>query len=101
MQGLVEDYFLWGGSETKNVAGLVVDNFYMSHYDEFYYLPPGGRYTEWTERDAAFALMGLIAYYEATNDTTYLAKATERINSFAPDAIGPRRHGMGAQSLRP
>jgi len=81
VQGLVDDYFFWGGSETKSVAGIVVNNFYMTHYDEFYYLPPGGRYTEWTERDAAFALMGLIAYYEATNNPTYLDKATARINS--------------------
>jgi hypothetical protein len=80
VRGLVDDYFLWGSQETKNVAGLVVDNFYMTHDDIYYYLPPGSS-AFWTEREPAFALIGLVAYYEATNDPTYLNRATQRVDS--------------------
>jgi len=80
VRGLVDDYFLWGNQETKNVAGVVVDNFYMTHDDEFYYLAPGST-AFWTEREPAFALIGLVAYYEATNDMTYLDEATQRVDS--------------------
>ena len=79
IQGLVNDYFLWGGSETKDVAGLVADYFYMTHSDDYYYQAPGVS-EFWTEREPAFALLGLITYYEATNDTTYLNKAKQRID---------------------
>ena len=79
-QGLVDDYFLWGSDESKDVAGLIADNFYMTHSDFYYYLAPGER-GFWTEREPAFALLGLLAYYEATNDVTYLNKATQRVDS--------------------
>ena len=80
VRGLVDDYFLWGSQETKDVAGIVVDNFYMTHDDIYYYLPPGSA-AFWTEREPAFALIGLVAYYEATNDTAYLNRATQRVDS--------------------
>jgi hypothetical protein len=80
VRGLVDDYFLWGSEEAKDVAGIVVDNFYMTHDDIFYYLPPGSS-EFWTEREPAFALIGLVAYYEATNDPTYLNRATQRVDS--------------------
>ena len=80
VRGLVDDYFLWGGEEAKSVAGIVVDNFFMTHDNTFYYLPPGST-AFWTEREAGFALIGLLAYHEATNDMTYLDRATQRVDS--------------------
>jgi len=80
VQGLVDDYFFWGHNETRDVAGIVVDNFYMTHPDKFYYVAPGQRNGLWTEREPGFALIGLVAYYEATNDPTYLTRATERVD---------------------
>jgi hypothetical protein len=83
IQGLVDDYFLWGNDESKNVAGIIADHFYMTHSDTFYYLAPGERWEHWNERDPAFALLGLVTYYEATNDISYLDKAQERIDLLA------------------
>jgi hypothetical protein len=80
IQGLVDDYFLWGCDESKIVAGIVADYFYMTHSDTFYYLAPGERWEHWNERDPAFSLLGLVTYFEATNDVTYLSGAQDRIN---------------------
>jgi hypothetical protein len=80
VQGLVDDYFLWGGQESLDVAGIIVDNFFMAHSDTFYYLAPGERWQHWNERDPAFALLGLVAYYEAVNDISYLNEAKRRID---------------------
>lgn len=80
IQGLVDDYLLWGGDESKSVAGIIADNFYMTHSDTFYYLAPGERWEHWNERDPAFSLLGLVTYYEATNDINYLNKAEERFD---------------------
>jgi hypothetical protein len=71
---------LWGSQEVRDVAGIIVDNFHMTHADSFYYVPPGSS-AFWTEREPAFALIGLVAFYEASNDPIYLDRATERIDS--------------------
>ena len=81
IQGLVDDYFFWGHEESRDVAGLVADYFYMTHADKYYYIGPGERVGHWTEREPAFALLGLVAYYEATNDPTYLNRAQERMDA--------------------
>lgn len=80
VESLVEDYFFFGDEESKRVAGLVVDNFYMLHADSWYYVAPNSR-GFWTEREAGFAVLGLVSYYEATNNTTYLNKARDRVQS--------------------
>jgi len=79
IQGLVDDYFFWGDEESKRVSGLIADNFYMKHEDRWYYKAPGER-GFWTEREAAFALLGLVAHFEATNDPVYLETAKRRID---------------------
>jgi hypothetical protein len=77
-EGLVSDYFMFGDPEALRVSGLIVDNFYMPHDDDFYYRGPGAR-GWWTEREPAFALMGILAQYEATGNVTYLNRLRERI----------------------
>ena len=79
-QGLVSDYFMFGDEEAKRVAGVVVDNFYMPFASSWFYKAPNTR-GFWTEREAAFALIGMIAYYEATRGSNYLNTITTRINS--------------------
>jgi len=79
-QGLISDYFMFGDEEDKRVSGLVVDNFYMPHDPRFYYLAPNTR-GWWTEREAAFSIIGTLAHYEATNDSTYINKVKERVAS--------------------
>jgi hypothetical protein len=79
-QGLISDYFMFGDEEAKRVSALVVDNFYMQHANIYYYLAPTAR-AWWTEREAAFALIGILAQYEATNNPIYLNKAKERVTS--------------------
>jgi hypothetical protein len=79
-QGLVQDYFMFGDEEAKRVSGLITDNFYMTHEAGYYYIAPNTR-GWWTEREPAFALIGLLAHYEATNDPKYLAKARERVTA--------------------
>jgi hypothetical protein len=79
-QGLVSDYFMFGDEESRRVSGLVVDNFYMPHNDNHYYRAPNGR-GFWTEREAAFALIGILAHYEATGDAAYLNRVKQRVAS--------------------
>lgn len=71
VQGLAYDTLLWGDQESKRVAGLVTDNFYMPHADSWYYKAPNTR-GMWTEREGAFALLGIINYYQITNNIKYL-----------------------------
>ena len=77
-QGLVQDFFMFGDEEARNVSAIVVDNFYMPHASGWYYQAPNSR-GFWTEREAAFALNGILAHYEATGNVTYLNRARLRI----------------------
>jgi hypothetical protein len=79
-QGLVQDYFMFGDEQARNVSGLIVDNFYMTHGDGNYYKAPQTR-GFWTEREAGFAVNGIMAHYEATGNVTYLNKVRERVTS--------------------
>lgn len=79
-QGLVQDYFMFGDEEARNVSGLIVDNFYMPHPAGNYYLAPNTR-GFWTEREAAFALIGILAHYEATGNVAYLNRVRDRVAS--------------------
>ena len=77
-QGLILDYFMFGDEEAKRVSGLVVDYFYIPYADRRFYIAPNTR-GFWTEREAAFALRGILAHYEATNDSAYLNEARRKI----------------------
>jgi hypothetical protein len=77
-QGLIDDYFMFGDEEAKRVSGLVVDNFYMPQPEGVYYKAPNTR-GWWTEREPAFALIGLMAHYEGTGNAVYLNRAKERV----------------------
>ena len=79
-QGLVSDWLMFGDEEARRVSGLVVDNFYMRHADSWYYKAPNAR-GMWTEREAAFALIGILAQYEATGNDVYLNKVRDRVAS--------------------
>lgn len=80
VDSLVRDYMFWGDEESLRVAGLVVTNFYAPHASSWYYKAPKTR-GFWTEREAAFAQLGLIAYYEATGNQTYLNLVRDRVHS--------------------
>jgi len=77
-QGLIYDYFMFGDEEDKRVSGIVVDNFYVPHADVYYYKAPGTR-GWWTEREPAFSLIGMLAHYQATGDTSYIERVRDRI----------------------
>ena len=79
--GLVDDYFFWGDDSSKAVGGLVADTFYVYYPDSMYYVAPGQNPGFWSEREPAFPLIGLMAYYEATNDPSYLDIVHGRIDS--------------------
>ena len=78
VQALVYDYFFFGDAEARRVAGLIVDNFLMQHGDSYYYVAPNTR-RAWTEREPAYALMGILAYYEATGNAAYLREVQRRV----------------------
>jgi parallel beta-helix repeat protein len=79
---LVRDYFMWGDDESLRVAKLIVDSFYIAYGDQqnWWYKAPNER-GFWTEREPAFALLGIVAYYEASGDATYLERARTRVAS--------------------
>lgn len=79
-QGLIQDYFMFGDEQARNVSALIVDNFYMTHAATWYYKAPNSR-GFWTEREAAFALIGIMAHYEATGNQTYLNRVRDRVAS--------------------
>ena len=71
---------MFGDEEARNVSAIVVDNFYMPHDSGWYYKAPNTR-GFWTEREAAFALIGIMAHYEATGNQTYLNRVRDRVAS--------------------
>lgn len=78
-QGLVQDYFMFGDEQDVAVSRLVVEKFYMSpSYSWWFHKAPGTR-GFWTEREPAFALIGILALYEATLEDKYLDFATNAI----------------------
>jgi hypothetical protein len=79
-QGLVQDYFMFGDEEARSVSALVVDHFYMPHAESWYYKAPGTR-GFWTEREAAFSLIGILAHYEATGTQAYLDRVRDRVHA--------------------
>ncbi len=79
-EGLIQDFFMFGDEESRNVSALVVDNFYMPHADSWYYKAPNTR-GFWTEREAAFSLIGTLAHYEGTGNTAYLNRVRDRVAS--------------------
>jgi hypothetical protein len=81
IQGLVDDYFFWGDERSRDVGGIVADTFYVRYPDSFYYVAPGQNPGFWSEREPAFPLIGLMAYYEATNNPVYLDIVRGRIDS--------------------
>jgi hypothetical protein len=79
-QGLIQDFFMFGDEEARNVSAIVVDNFYMPHADTWYYKAPNTR-GFWTEREAAFSLIGTLAHYEGTGNVAYLNRVRDRVAS--------------------
>jgi hypothetical protein len=79
-QGLIQDFFMFGDEDARNVSALVVDNFYMPHAASWYYKAPNTR-GFWTEREAAFSLIGIMAHYEGTGNAAYLDRVRERVAS--------------------
>ena len=79
-QGLIQDFFMFGDEEARNVSAMVVDNLYMPHADSWYYKAPNTRGL-WTEREAAFSLIGMLAHYEGTGNTVYLNRVRDRVAS--------------------
>jgi hypothetical protein len=79
-QGLIQDFFMFGDEEARNVSGIVVDNFYMPHADSWYYKAPNTR-GFWTEREAAFSLIGILAHYEGTGNVVYMNRVRDRVAS--------------------
>lgn len=79
-QGLIQDFFMFGDEEARNVSALIVDNFYMPHEASWYYKAPNTR-GFWTEREAAFSLIGILAHYEGTGNVTYLNRVRDRVAS--------------------
>ncbi|MFN0064460.1 MAG: hypothetical protein ACKVPX_18305 [Myxococcaceae bacterium] len=79
LQGLSQDYLMFGDEEAKNVSALVADNFYRSStFSWWWYKAPNSR-GFWTEREPAFALNGILAHYEITGDVSYLNFARDRV----------------------
>lgn len=79
-EGLIQDFFMFGDEQARNVSAIVVDNFYMPHADSWYYKAPNTR-GFWTEREAAFALIGILAHYEGTGNTAHLNRVRDRVAS--------------------
>jgi hypothetical protein len=55
--GLIQDYFMFGDEQARQASAIVVDNVYMPHSESWYYKAPNTR-GFWTEREAAFSLIG-------------------------------------------
>ncbi|HEX2445066.1 MAG TPA: hypothetical protein VHJ77_14065 [Vicinamibacterales bacterium] len=79
-QGLIQDYFMFGDEQARQASAIVVDNFYLPHAESWYYKAPNTR-GFWTEREAAFSLIGIMAHYEGTGNAVYLNKVRDRVAS--------------------
>ena len=74
VEALVDDYLLTGDERSKEVAGWMADHLkrYFPPSKAFY---PKGATNFWTEREAAFPFLGILAYYGITGDPVYRAAA--------------------------
>lgn len=76
VQAMVDDYLLTGDNKSLVVAG------YMAEYLKNNFAPSKAFYPKnatyfWTEREAAFPFLGILAYYELTGEKEYLKLAQE------------------------
>lgn len=80
LQAMVDDYLLTGDEKSLLIAR------YMAEYLKNNYRPEKAFYPKtakgfWTEREAAFPLLGIVTYYELTGEKEYLAAADAIMNN--------------------
>jgi len=76
IEALADDYLLTGDPRSLKVAGYMAE--YLKHslkpQDAFY---PKNAQRFWTEREIAFPFLGVVTYYELTQDKKYLQIADD------------------------
>ena len=82
---------MFGDDQARAVSAIVVDNFYMPHAESWYYRAPNTR-GFWTEREAAFSLIGILAHYEGTGNAVYLNRVRDRVASLHRMQVDNGRH---------
>ncbi len=80
VQAMADDYFLTGDRRSLDAAGEMVG------YMEQAFTPDMAFYAKtrnnfWTEREAAFPLIGFVTYYEMTGDPKYLEISREIVQN--------------------
>ncbi|MCA9408115.1 MAG: hypothetical protein H6755_00975 [Candidatus Omnitrophica bacterium] len=94
VQAMMDDYLLTGDPKSLEVARYMAE--YLKNYfpPEKAFYPKGAEYF-WTERTAAFPFLGIITYYELTQDKEYLKLADEYMeNLYKMQMQYPERGGF-------
>ncbi|MDQ3233269.1 MAG: hypothetical protein M3Q07_15745, partial [Pseudobdellovibrionaceae bacterium] len=81
LRALEADYLLTGDPENLRVGKLMADYLLKANPVDFFFFPKNGR-KFWTEREAAFPILGLIVYGRMSGDSKYL------------DAVKPRMENL-------
>lgn len=70
VEGLADDYLLTGDERSRTAASYMADRLTQQFPPE-HAASPKGATTFWTKREAAFPLLGALAYYEISGDRDY------------------------------
>jgi len=70
VEALADDYLLTGDERSRTVASYMVE-YLTSRFPAEKAFYPHGSTVFWTEREAAFPFLGVLAYYEISGDETY------------------------------
>jgi len=94
LDAMADDYLLTGDPRSLQVAG------YMAEYIKKNFLPQKAFYPKnstkfWTERNQAFAFLGILTFYQLTLDKDYLTTADEFMeNLYKSQLQWPSRGGF-------
>lgn len=80
VEALAADYLLTGDERSKAVAGFMAEYLKAQFPPRKAFYPKGAR-TFWTEREAAFPLLGMVTYYEISGERRYLDAAAQIVEN--------------------
>ena len=71
LQAMIDDYLFTGDTRSLEIAGYMAEYLKKAFPAEKAFFPKHAT-KFWTEREAAFPLLGIVSYYELTHDREYL-----------------------------
>ena len=94
VQAMADDYLLTGDERSLCMAGFMAEYLKKNYPPEKAFFPAKAK-NFWTERNAAFPLIGMMTYYEISGDKEYLKACNEIVkNLYRTQMQWPGRGGF-------